>query len=310
MTIQSLISKALVTFGKETESLLPIIERRYDLKVFPSTGQYDWFSAQVLYCLIRLIRPEVIIEVSTSSGYSTLIQANALLQNGSGQIHTFELNPNLAKSAQSVLNQFRVADVVSIHVGDARAMCDRIPKLSENCLLFLDSLHTADFAKWFMRRWVLGAPKGTLLQVHDCMPDGARVRFDGGPPWRKTRFGRLHDIGRRILGKPTAHQLGHTVRRCVPVFGEQILPCTDGVFTTEALLMNQLTQQMEPSKYCYLHGLSSSYPELRPSRFDHLARKRQSYKGEPMEWNETLWMDAAAVALTYKREFEVDTEFR
>ena len=299
MNITNLIGDAIRIFGEETESFLPIIERRYDRELFPSTGQYDLFSAQVLYCLIRLTKPDVIIEVSTSSGYSTLIQASALRRNGMGLIHTFELDPSLAKSAQSALQLFGLDEVVRIHTGDARTMSDRIPCVTGKRLLFLDSLHTAEFAQWFIQRWVVDAPEGSLFHAHDCMPESARVRFDDGPPWQTQRLGWLRGIGRRVLGKPTPKQLGHIERRCLPPTIQNGLAATDGVFTTEALLMNQLTSRMSPNDYCYLHPMAANYPQLRASRLDYLTRKRQNQFGDPMEWNETLWLDAVALASAF-----------
>jgi len=84
------IALAVSIYSDELPSLMAIADLQYDRTTFPTTGQYDWFCAQVLYALIRDREPEQIIEVSMSSGYSTLITAMALKKNGHGVIDTFE----------------------------------------------------------------------------------------------------------------------------------------------------------------------------------------------------------------------------
>ena len=300
LDIPVLIQQAILQYGAETSLLLPVVENRYNRSLFCSTGQYDWFSAQILYCLIRHTRPRTIIEVSTSSGYSTVLQALALQQNQEGQIHTFEIVPRLAASADRALRHYSVRDIVTIHVGDARTEANRIAPVPGPVLLFLDSLHTEAFARWFIDQWVLGAPADTLLQIHDVMPPTARVRFDGGPPWRDAWMEPFLDVARRLAGRPTRQQLGQVTRRVIPVSESGEQPTTDGVITSEAVWVNQLIQQMPVYTYAYLHDLADRYPELQPRRFDAQAVKRQNRQGQPMEWNETVWLETGEFLKAYR----------
>jgi predicted O-methyltransferase YrrM len=290
--ISEVIRTALQKYGGETSLLLPLAERRYDQSLFPSTGQYDWFSAQVLYCLIRHIRPRTIIEVSTSSGYSTAIQAMALRQNGSGHIHSFEINPTYVAAATCVLKHFEIEEPVTIHTGDARTSAGMAGALQGPVLLFLDSLHTKEFAEWFIKQWVQKAPAGTLFHVHDVMPPTARVRFGGGPPWRNEWMDGLRDYARGLLGRPTRKQLGHISPGIYPAGPGEEWHTTDGVWTTEAELINTVVSQMPADSYAYLHDWPERFLPLEPRRFDGLAIKRQNCRGVPMEWNETVWIDA------------------
>jgi len=52
------IAYALKAYRNELPKLRTIADMRYDRMTFPTTGQYDWFCAQVLYALIRHRRPE------------------------------------------------------------------------------------------------------------------------------------------------------------------------------------------------------------------------------------------------------------
>lgn len=295
MDVLRIIKRAVAEYGDETGDLQPIVEARYDRRVFPSTGQYDWFSAQVLYCLIRYLQPKTIVEVSTSSGYSTIIQSLALKKNESGVIHTFEIDPKLAASAIAALRQFHADERVNVHVGDARVEVDRLPELELPIMLFLDSLHTQEFVRWFIERWVIHAPSDTLFHVHDVMPPSARVRFDGGPPWRTGLREIILNAGRRVLGRPTLESVGYIAPNTFPPTTPNDLPTTDGVFLSEAVFVNRLVEAMPSGSFVYLHHLADEYPQLSPRRFDALAIKRENKDGQPMEWNEAVWLQSGEV---------------
>lgn len=309
MDVQGIIKSAVVKYASETECLLPVVERRYDRDLFPSTGQYDWFSAQVLYCLIRYVKPQSIIEVSTSSGYSTLVQSLALKRNQFGVIHTFEINQKLASSAGEVFRRFQVDDVVSIHLGDARIESDQIMELPPPGMLFLDSLHTEEFARWFINRWVSIAPVDALFQVHDVMPPNARVRFDNGPPWKDGFKETAWNLIRRIWGKPTREAMGHIKPVVFPSTGPADLPTTNGVFLSEAAFINRMVQNMPRWSYAYLYDLIDEYPQLSPSRYDNLAMKRQDKFGKPMEWNEAIWLSSGEVCKSFRFLEDTDVGF-
>lgn len=294
-SVAETIKQSVDTYGSETGDLIPVVERRYDRSLFLSTGQYDWFSAQVLYCLIRHIKPQTVIEVSSSSGYSTVIQALALKENGCGVIHTFEIDRKLAAWASAALRQFHVDDFVEIHVGDARIESDRLDDLTSPVLLFLDSLHTEKFARWFIDRWVTRVPPETLFHVHDVMPPTARVRFDGSPPWNNRTKGRVLDVGRLCLGRPTPESLGYIKPDVFPPATRDGRPTTNGVFLSEAAFINRLVQKMPAGTFAYLYLLADEYPQLSPRRFDSLAIKREDSAGKPMEWNEAVWLYSGEV---------------
>jgi hypothetical protein len=64
--------EAVSLYGEETECLRFLPENRYNRDIFPSGGQYDWFSGQLLYCLVRHLKPVRVIEISPGSGYTSL----------------------------------------------------------------------------------------------------------------------------------------------------------------------------------------------------------------------------------------------
>lgn len=292
------IKVALATYGDELAELVEIAELRYRRDIFPTTGQYDWFSAQVLYALIRHRKPDQIIEVSMSSGYSTIISAMALKKNGYGTIDTFELNANLERPVRRLFNNFGVNDLVAIHIGDAQQVAQKVPQ-KNNVLLFLDSLHSEQFCRWFIEHFVLRATADSLFHVHDVMPTYARVRKAGGPPRTKEgiyiRFKRAVRLALKGFRQSDDGRIPPTIRY------EGGWWTYDGNEYSEARFINYLIDKMESGSYAYLHHLVDKIPAFQPHRYDPLAISRQDSMGKPCEWNETVWMYCGAVKKFYKK---------
>ncbi|MFQ5915183.1 MAG: O-methyltransferase [Nitrospinota bacterium] len=300
-SIQSLFEAAIRTYAEEADTLRFLPENRYNCAIFPATGQYDWFSGQLLYCLIRYRRPMRIIEISTSSGYSTLFMALALRKNGFGRVHTFEIDASVAYAAMKNFERYHVKTYVDVHIGDARTNIKRVEGITRSEMLFLDSVHTETFARWFIETLVTKARKEALFQMHDILPLEARVRHRGGPPWpllpqvyRRTR----HLLGDIVRGRPLARGRVKRIVRRADLPGT--LPTYNGNSSTEAIFGNRLVSLMSRYDYCFCYDVADKYSDLLSSRkYDEMAIGRQDAEGRPFEWNESLWAYAGAVSEAY-----------
>ena len=308
--LADLVRQAVGRHRAELSGLAFMPELRYDRSVFPTSGQYDWFSAQVLYCLVRELRPLKIVEFSTSSGYSTTFSAMALRANGEGVIHSVDIDAAAQRSAGNWLRGQGLAAQVELHLGDCR---DVVPRLLDGTdLLFIDSLHSFDLAEWYLTSVVPALPAETLVHVHDIMPPEARVRIHGGPPfapappsprpplahlvkrfvWLSLRLRKPNPFPAR---RPTEILPLHLVEVHPPAAAGE-LPTIDGNYFEEAVLLRELLRDVNQSELLYLHRLMSMYPELEPQRFAHLDRiQRQDRVGKPLEWNDTLWCRAGVL---------------
>ena len=76
-------------------------------------------AGQLLYALVRAIRPETIVEFGTSFGISTIYLAAAVTDNGTGRVLTTELSSTKIMAARSNLQQAGVSEAVTILDGDA-----------------------------------------------------------------------------------------------------------------------------------------------------------------------------------------------
>ena len=58
-------------------------------------------NGELLYYLVKILKPETIIE--TGSGFSTIMMANALMENGKGTIWSFDIDKNWHDYSEATL---------------------------------------------------------------------------------------------------------------------------------------------------------------------------------------------------------------
>jgi predicted O-methyltransferase YrrM len=92
-------------------------------------------AGQLLYALVRAIRPQTVVEFGTSFGISTIYLAAAVTDNGIGRVVTTELSERKVKAAQSNLEQTGLDGAVTILEGDALETLADIPGPIEVVLL-------------------------------------------------------------------------------------------------------------------------------------------------------------------------------
>ncbi|MEU7957262.1 O-methyltransferase [Micromonospora humida] len=76
-------------------------------------------GGDLLYALVRAVRPQTVVEFGTSYGISTLHLAAAVRDNGVGHVTTTELSATKVKAARANLEEAGLSDVVTVLAGDA-----------------------------------------------------------------------------------------------------------------------------------------------------------------------------------------------
>lgn len=82
-------------------------------------------QGRLLKMLVRMIRPKIILEVGTFSGYSALCMAEGL--ESDGHLYTFEINDEQEDFTRPWIEQSPVADKITFIIGDA---IEEAPKLN------------------------------------------------------------------------------------------------------------------------------------------------------------------------------------
>ncbi|MFF3402271.1 O-methyltransferase [Streptomyces sp. NPDC002659] len=92
-------------------------------------------GGQLLYNLVRAVRPATVIEFGTSFGISTLHLAAAVRDNGAGRVITTELSRDKIAAARRTFVETGLDDVITVLEGDARETLSGIDGSADFVLL-------------------------------------------------------------------------------------------------------------------------------------------------------------------------------
>lgn len=98
--------------------LLYELERETHLKTLAPQMASGHLQGQFLTLLSQLMRPKLILEIGTFTGYATICLAKGLAENGI--IHTIEVNEELAYLSNKYFEKSGLQSRIKTHIGDAK----------------------------------------------------------------------------------------------------------------------------------------------------------------------------------------------
>ncbi|PWB14152.1 methyltransferase [Acinetobacter sp. AM] len=117
-------------------------------------------SAQFLAMQIRIQKSKKVLEIGTSTGYSTLWLADAL-QVTQGQLTTLEIDATRSQQAQQFAQEFGLDPLIQFWVGDAK---DYLAECTEKYdLILLDAERDAYVDYWSDLKRLLSKQGGVLI---------------------------------------------------------------------------------------------------------------------------------------------------
>lgn len=134
-----LIDPALLLYSEqhttEESKLLSSINRETHAKVLMSRMLSGHLQGRVLSMISHMIKPKVILEVGTYTGYSALCLAEGLAENG--KLITIDINEELETMVRKSFKQAGLDGVIDYRIGNALSI---IPHLDEKFdLVFIDA---------------------------------------------------------------------------------------------------------------------------------------------------------------------------
>jgi predicted O-methyltransferase YrrM len=171
----------------------PVMAEMEELAEREGVPIVHWETGRFLAALVRALDPELVLEVGTAIGYSTLHMAEAM---DGGRLVTLELDSTRAAQARDFLGRAGVAERVDIVEGDA---LETIPGLDGPFdLLFLDAAKDQypDYLK-------LAEPKlseRALLVVDNLLMSGEiALPEDAETYWRPQSLAAARKFNRELL---------------------------------------------------------------------------------------------------------------
>lgn len=110
------------------------LERETNLRVIQPRMLSGRIQGRFLETLIRMLRPERVLEIGTFTGYSTLWMASGL--SGEGTVDTIEIDDELYSLSSSFIRRSPWAGRIVQHTGSALEIVPRLGKTFD--LVFID----------------------------------------------------------------------------------------------------------------------------------------------------------------------------
>ena len=117
-------------------------------------------SAQFLSMLVTIQQSKKLLEIGTSTGYSTLWLADAV-KSTKGHLTTLEIDAERSQKAKSNIQAFGLQDRVEFWVGDAQTFLDSATEQYD--LILLDAERDAYIEYWAAIKRLLKHPNGVLI---------------------------------------------------------------------------------------------------------------------------------------------------
>lgn len=156
------------------------LARTPDRLLYPTRFSVSFHKAEVLYVLARLLKPRVVLETGVANGMSSTFLLQALVDNGSGVLHSVEYPPfgKFHDPRVGALVPEGLRGPWTVHRGKVSRVFPRlVPALGEVDLFMHDSEHTYENMSYEMRTvWPRISQRG-ILASDDIIGNNAYLEF-------------------------------------------------------------------------------------------------------------------------------------
>ncbi len=166
---------------KEPEYLYKL-DRDTHLKLLYSRMCSGHLQGRLLKMLVRMIRPKMVLELGTFSGYSAQCLAEGLIDNDAS-IHTIEIEDELEDFLRAHFVQSPVGDKITLHIGDVIEILPQINMQFD--LVFIDA-NKRQYPEYY--NLVLPhVKKGGYIIADNTLWDGKVIDLHGKKPDSQTK---------------------------------------------------------------------------------------------------------------------------
>jgi caffeoyl-CoA O-methyltransferase len=120
----------------DESSLLKFVSRETHAKVLMPRMLSGHLQGNFLTMLSLMLRPNLVVEIGTYTGYSAICLAQGLQENG--KLHTIDINEELGTFVRSNFEKANLQDKIQLHLGNAMELLPQLA-LQDIDLVFIDA---------------------------------------------------------------------------------------------------------------------------------------------------------------------------
>lgn len=125
MTISQELEQYIEKHSTSEDLLLTKIYRETNIRMINPRMVSGHIQGLFLTLIAKMLKPDLILEIGTYTGYSTICLAKGLVPEG--KIHTIEINDELGEVAKGYFKETKLENKIQIHIGNAISV---IPELN------------------------------------------------------------------------------------------------------------------------------------------------------------------------------------
>ena len=145
---------------------------------------------ELLHALVRTIKPDVIVETGTHKGFSALMMAKAIQQNGNGHLYTVDMADH---GVRALFERFGVSSFITFYKAKSTDVLQSMPRTRKVDFLWLDADHAEESVLAEIKTALPYLKPGSYVGFHDALidprEDGAVKKVRASyPSWEYIRF--------------------------------------------------------------------------------------------------------------------------
>ena len=175
--------------------LLRDLYRETNLKLINPRMASGHIQGRLLKMLVSMIRPKLVLEIGTYTGYATLCMAEGLPDGGC--IHTVEIDDELEDFIKTWFNRSPLGEKIHLHIGDALKVVPQLGLMFD--MIFLDG-EKREYPDYFTCLMDFLKPGGYLI-ADNTLWDGHVVdsSYDSDPQTKAVkRFNNMVASDKRV----------------------------------------------------------------------------------------------------------------
>lgn len=146
--------------------LLYRLYRETHLKTMYPRMMSGQIQGLLLRMISRMIRPRVILEIGTFTGYSTINLALGLPE--SGKIHTIDSNPEPVEIGRKYFREAGLENKIATHIGNALQVVPEINEMFDLVFIDADKEHYTDYYRMVFNK----VKTGGMILADNAFWDG------------------------------------------------------------------------------------------------------------------------------------------